>query len=74
MTEENFQKFRNNNSFVAWNESFKYQGYYDFNFSYVSPGYYRIVIDNTIKGEEQTDFDGYEDTAYFDIEVYQSYE
>jgi len=74
MSEDDYQNFKDGYNYKAWHKSIYYEGINSFNFGNISPGYYRIIIDNSDSGWEQTDSDGYEDTAYFYIEAYQAYE
>jgi len=69
LTVDNFLHFKNDETFSAVDHrSILYTGVYEFNFN-VSPGSYYLVVDNSDLGWENTDWDGYNDDAVFDLHV-----
>ncbi len=66
-----FERYRSGKSFsTIARENILSSGEYLIRASRVGPGYYYVVVDNTDKGWSATDFDGENDYAVFDIEVY----
>lgn len=70
MTTSNYENFEEGNSYSAWHKSFYTEGTHSFAFGNVSPGWYRIVVDNSNKGWDDTDWDGVDDVAIFDLKAY----
>lgn len=72
MTMDGFTVYRNIlvGSYSAWHKSVYKKGYYSFEFNDVAPGKYVLVIDNTDKGWERTDFDFVNDYVVFDLKAY----
>ncbi|WP_448516843.1 hypothetical protein [Pseudothermotoga sp.] len=70
MTMDGFAAYDGGESFNAWHRSVYKEGRYYFEFEGVAPGNYALVVDNTDRGWEDTDFDFVNDYAVFDLEVY----
>ena len=72
MEEVEFLNYEANRSFsVIWRQTIDNVGnYYLETPNIFSDNYYRIVIDNTDDGWEETDWDGWDDAALYDIVVY----
>jgi hypothetical protein len=70
MTMDSFAAYDGGESFSAWHQSFYTEGRHNFEFKDVPPGNYALVVDNTDRGWERTDFDFVNDYAVFDLEVY----
>jgi len=69
MDSANFNLYRNGASFSAWHKSIYTTGEYEFCFVNIPPGYYYLIVDNTNLGWDDTDFDGINDYAVFDLEA-----
>jgi len=70
MTMDSYAAYVGGESFSAWHRSVYTEGYYSFEFINVTPGNYALVVDNTDSDWEDTDFDGINDYAVFDLEAY----
>lgn len=70
MTMDGFAAYTGGGNYSAQHKSIYTKGHYSFEFTNVAPGNYVLVVDNTDKGWEETDFDFVNDYAVFDLKAY----
>ncbi len=71
MDESEYVKYVNGSNFGVWfHESFSELGSHIYETESFSGGHFRVVLDNTDKGWEDTDWDGSDDIAKYNLNIY----